>query len=277
MASFEKYKQSVANKILRHNSRLNETYSNQDIDPELTKYNVTLIDKGYAGYKARMKELHYVNRKDLKSLCSWIVTMPETAYMGSETFNFNDYKDSVLNGTPIIEGSNTLDLAADITAFLCNRYGMENCIQAILHVDESGSSHLHFTFIPVKDDLKNGGERVCAKEVIDRHELQMFHPDLRDYLNQHQREGKLLIKTSESPGIDKASIAWRSKMQKLGVVQPGSQLRVGDLFYTGVTKAQGGNRTVGEMKYERDQQHIIERSQEKSWESSWDVEQELFL
>lgn len=271
MASFKKYKRTLVNKILRHNSRLNKTYSNPDIDPELTIRNVRLIDKGYAGYKERLQELNYVNRKDLVSLCEWVVTMPETAYAGNAAYNFNDYRD----GERSLEGSNTLDLAADITAFLCNRYGEENCIQAILHVDESGSTHLHFAFIPVKEDQKNGGEKICAKEVIDRHELQTFHADLRDYLNQQQRDGKIKLRPSETWGISKDNLSWRKKMTDLGVMQPGSQIRVGDLFFTGVTKAQGGNRTVREMKQERELQHEIERTQESRWGYTRDMEYEI--
>jgi len=42
--------------------------------------------------------------------------------------------------------------------------------------------HMHFSFVPIKNDLEKGIERLSAKEVIDRTELQMFHKDLSKHL-----------------------------------------------------------------------------------------------
>lgn len=101
--------------------------------------------------------------------------------------------------------------------FLENRYGKENVIQAIVHDDEGGQPHLHFCFVPVVEDPKHDeGYKVCANEVLDRRELRNFHPDLQRYLNEH--------------GLEDAHIM------------------------TGVTKQQGGNRTVAQLKAEREQE-----------------------
>lgn len=101
--------------------------------------------------------------------------------------------------------------------FLENRYGKENVIQAIVHDDEGGQPHLHFCFVPVVEDPKHDeGYKVCANEVLDRRELRNFHPDLQRYLDEH--------------GLEDAHIM------------------------TGVTKQQGGNRTVAQLKAEREQE-----------------------
>ena len=106
--------------------------------------------------------------------------------------------------------------------FLENRYGKENVIQAIVHDDEGGQPHLHFCFVPVVEDPKHDeGYKVCANEVLDRRELRNFHPDLQRYLNEH--------------GLEDARVM------------------------TGVTKRQGGNRTVAQLKAEREYQQEVER------------------
>lgn len=102
--------------------------------------------------------------------------------------------------------------------FLANRYGEENVVQAIVHDDEGGQPHLHFCFIPVEEDLKHEqGYKICANDVLDRRELRNFHPDLQRYLNEH--------------GLEDARVM------------------------TGVTKRQGGNRTVAQLKAERKQEY----------------------
>ena len=102
--------------------------------------------------------------------------------------------------------------------FLANRYGEKNVVQAIVHDDEGGQPHLHFCFIPVEEDLKHEqGYKICANDVLDRRELRNFHPDLQRYLNEH--------------GLEDARVM------------------------TGVTKRQGGNRTVAQLKAEREQEY----------------------
>ncbi len=93
--------------------------------------------------------------------------------------------------------------------FLSEKYGEKNVIQAIVHCDEGGQPHLHFCFIPTSTDNKHGGEKICANDVLTRRELRNFHPELNRFLSEH--------------GID-ANIT------------------------SGITRRQGGNRTVKELK-----------------------------
>lgn len=124
--------------------------------------------------------------------------------------------------------------------FLENRYGEENVIQAVVHDDEGGQPHLHFCFVPVVEDKKHEeGYKVCANDVLDRRELRNFHPDLQRYLDEH--------------GLEDACVM------------------------TGVTRAQGGNRTVAELKAEREQEYEQEneRPELNFGGPSVEVEQEL--
>lgn len=124
--------------------------------------------------------------------------------------------------------------------FLENRYGEENVIQAVVHDDEGGQPHLHFCFVPVVEDKKHEeGYKVCANDVLDRRELRNFHPDLQRYLDEH--------------GLEDACVM------------------------TGVTRAQGGNRTVAELKAEREQEYEqeTERPELDFGGPSVEVEQEL--
>ena len=49
----------------------------------------------------------------------------------------------------------------DCTEFFAERYGKENVVSAVVHLDES-TPHLHFNLMPVTDG------RLCAKELFDR-------------------------------------------------------------------------------------------------------------
>ena len=53
----------------------------------------------------------------------------------------------------------------DCTRFFAERYGEENIISAVVHIDET-TPHLHLNLIPIADG------RLCAKTLFDRKELQ---------------------------------------------------------------------------------------------------------
>lgn len=101
-------------------------------------------------------------------------------------------------------------------SFLEERYGKENVVSAVVHGDEEGQPHLHFCFIPVVPDKKHGGEKICANDILNRRELSDFHPALQKYLKEKGINANVM---------------------------------------TGVTRAQGGNRTVRQMKQERERIH----------------------
>ena len=59
---------------------------------------------------------------------------------------------------------------ADCTDFFSERYGKENVVSAVVHLDES-TPHLHFNLMPVTDG------RLCAKVLFDRTALRDLQTD----------------------------------------------------------------------------------------------------
>ncbi|MBS5327169.1 MAG: plasmid recombination protein [Lachnospiraceae bacterium] len=205
MASVKKFSNQAVVNQLRHIERTIASPKNTDIIPDREYLNYSLIPSrgisSYEYFKQRKAELYCYNRKDVKVLAGWIVTAPKTLFPHQQEHFFK-----------IVHN------------FLCERYGTKNCIQSIVHADESGQPHLHFCFIPVAPDLKHGGEKICASEVLTQSELRNFHPALEKYLNENGLNIKIL---------------------------------------TGTTKAQGGNRTVSEMKLEREQIYSMDLCRER--------------
>jgi hypothetical protein len=103
--------------------------------------------------------------------------------------------------------------------FLEERYGKENVVQSIVHMDEA-QPHLHFNFIPVVPDRKRGGEKICAADLMNRQELKNFHPALQKHLKDHGVSGNV---------------------------------------NSGITKAQGGNKSVSQLKQIREQKKLWNR------------------
>jgi hypothetical protein len=132
-------------------------FGNEEIDPSKTHLNYNLApDRNQAGFvRERCAEVKCLNREDVKVMCSWIVTAPKD----------------------LPEADNAL-FFRETYEFLKNRYGGErNVVSAYVHMDET-TPHLHFAFVPVTVDRKKGIEKVSAKEVLARKDLQSFHQDL---------------------------------------------------------------------------------------------------
>lgn len=205
MASVEKFSKSSIVNQLRHIERTIQNPSNPDINREKSNQNYSLVHRNissYDYYKERISQCYLYNREDIKTAFGWVVTCPKDLPEDQIDLFFYNVHD-----------------------FLNERYGEENCIQSIVHKDESGSPHIHWIGIPVVEDKKHEqGIKVCCNDVINRKDLRNFHDDLDRYLKNN--------------GLN-CSVK------------------------TGITKAQGGNRTVGEMKQEREMQRS--RTIERRW------------
>lgn len=95
--------------------------------------------------------------------------------------------------------------------FINDRYGEENVCSAWVHLDEQ-TPHAHISFLPVVYDEVHEREKICANDVITRFDLSTFHPRLQSYLD---------------------------------------ELGIEATVHSGITRAQGGNRTVAQLKQER--------------------------
>ena len=65
---------------------------------------------------------------------------------------------------------------ADCTRFFADRYGEENIISAVVHMDET-TPHLHLNLIPIADG------RLCAKQLFDRKALQTLQTDFHSVVS----------------------------------------------------------------------------------------------
>ena len=69
-------------------------------------------------------------------------------------------------------------------------------ISAYVHMDET-TPHMHFLFIPIVDDKKWNEKhpdkeprvKVCAKELMNMTEMNVFHRVLQEYMDQHSQKG----------------------------------------------------------------------------------------
>ena len=212
MASVEKFSDVAVYNQIRHNARKIANPSNKDILPELSHLNYSLLPErdgmeAYRCYKERISELYVLQRDDVKPLAGWVVTLPKEIADAEEERRF-------------------FACAFD---FLSARYGERNVVQAMVHYDEgvrrklrddegnpiydesgkpvlelvAGQPHLHFLFIPAVPDLnpKHGkAEKVCAKDVLTKRDLRTFHDDLQKHLDEHGVEGRVKTGVTKKNG-----------------------------------------------------------------------------
>ena len=171
MAHVMKFTKASCGHMFAHFDRKAEHISNENLDRERTHLNYNLathqtMDQGEFVRK-RCAEVHCQNRKDVNVMATWVVTVPKDL--------------------PEQEHKAFFQASYD---FLQQRYGRENVVSAYVHMDEV-TPHMHFAFVPVKhgfkEDKKNPDisteyRKVSAKEVLNRRELQAFHPALQRYV-----------------------------------------------------------------------------------------------
>lgn len=166
MANVQKYTSSESGGLCRHYERYMDEYGNylrfgnQDIDTSKTYLNYNLAPvreiSQYQYIKQRCSEVDFVGRKNTNVMCSWVVTAPRE-------LDESEYK----------------KFFSESYRFLSKRYGDgvgRNVISAYVHMDET-TPHLHYAFVPVVFDEVRGREKVSAKEVITKRDLQTFHKD----------------------------------------------------------------------------------------------------
>lgn len=189
MAHVKKFTANSVGGLSIHIDRKTSNHSNEEIDIERTKLNYDLCEKEgdlQSRYQKRLSEVYCMKREDVKSCASWVVTLPEELQFCSSEDQKEFFKATY--------------------TFLSQRYGKENVLSGMVHYDET-TPHIHFAFVPVVFDEKKQREKVSAKLVLTRKELQHFHSDLDGYLKEKipmiYREGILNGKTI---GIDDVKI-----------------------------------------------------------------------
>ncbi|MBR3310940.1 MAG: plasmid recombination protein [Solobacterium sp.] len=208
MAHCEKYKRADTSAMFIHYERMpDHQLSNKDIDTARShlNYNVAANDQPLPQHKflaIRLKQIQTNNRKNQNVVCDWVITQPrDVKEQDSRAFFLAVYK------------------------FASERYGKENVVSAYVHMDEIGQTpHMHFCFMPV-EKLEDGTKKLNAKVIVDRAELQQFHPDLQK-------------------AIDEA-------------------LGYHVSITSGITREQGGNKTVKQLKEETARKEKIPQGKKK--------------
>ncbi len=154
----EKYKRGDIVGIERENER-DENYKsarNPQIDKSRThlNYHTLPYEKKYLSFiDKRIKEL--ATKRKIKDDAVLITSF----ILGSDKEFFNG-----------ISPETQKRFFDDCTEFFSERYGKENVVSAVVHLDES-TPHLHFNLMPVT------GGRLCAKELFDRTALRELQTD----------------------------------------------------------------------------------------------------
>ena len=162
----KKYQRDAIVGIERENER-DETYrskSNPQIDCERTPHNYHFIkpDDTYTAFiNQRIKDLAPKRKvkDDAVLMCSFIVGASPDFFKGKDK---ND----------------TYAFFFECTGFFAGRYGRENIISAVVHLDET-TPHMHLNLMPVLDG------RLCAKQLFDRKELRSIQTDLHNDVGKH--------------------------------------------------------------------------------------------
>lgn len=154
----EKYKRADVVGIERENER-DENYKsarNPQIDKSKTRlnYHTMPYEKKYLPFiDERIKQLS--SKRKIKDDAVLITSF----ILGSDKEFFER-----------ITAEQQKQFFADCTEFFAERYGKENVVSAVVHLDES-TPHLHFNLMPVT------GGRLCAKELFDRTALRDLQTD----------------------------------------------------------------------------------------------------
>lgn len=154
----EKYKRGDIVGIERENER-DENYKstrNPQIDKSKTSLNYHTIpfEKKYLSFiDERIKQLS--PKRKIKDDAVLITSF----ILGSDKESFDR-----------ITAEQQKQFFADCTDFFAERYGKENVVSAVVHLDES-TPHLHLNLMPVTDG------RLCAKELFDRSALRELQTD----------------------------------------------------------------------------------------------------
>ena len=164
MAHLKKNTRGAVPGLAVHFERKTDHHTNKDIDVSKTYLNQELMTDGsdmLSRFNARLNDVYCMKRDDVKALATWIVTLPEE-----------------LTEAPYEQQSAFFEATSN---FLNDRYGQENAVAAVVHYDET-TPHLHYAFVPVVFDDKKARDKVSAKEVLTRHDLQTLHEDLDQHL-----------------------------------------------------------------------------------------------
>lgn len=225
MAFVKKYNRKAVNLLLRHNLRETKAdgtyyrHSNANIDTTMTKHNINMMPwrdaREHHRYRCNSVYIYGENGKhadEIVYMAEWIVTLPQDVHDDDVAKFFKHTHE-----------------------FLCERYGEENAIASNVHFDEV-TPHLHFDFVPVTYDKKRKRDKLCAKDVLTKKDLQSFHQDLSDFLESRlgyrcsiltgERAGKSKDERKKNLTIEQLKAQTRERVKSLSMQIEETQERI---------------------------------------------------
>lgn len=218
MANYEKFERGDYGLFAHCERKKDEfgnyiTFGNERIDPTRTHLNYNLCPDHREQreiLEARLSDpnIKCMNRADVKVFGSWCVTLPTQAPDLDENGGiiYEEQEVHHKDGTVTVEtvprmheiffdDEQTKEFFRLSYEFLINRYGEENVISAYVHMDET-TPHMHFLFTPVVDDKKWNEKhpdkpprkKICAKQLMNKTELNMFHRVFQEYMDEHSEK-----------------------------------------------------------------------------------------
>lgn len=134
---FKKHKDGTTG-LKRHVERQpGQNHANENIKPELTKYNIFLAGDRNLSYQQRIDNIIKSQLGDKKIRKDAVKLVTTTVQLGGDITK-QSKNDQI----------STLKSAFDI---LKNDFGEDNIVSAVIHLDET-TPHLHFDFVPIIDN-----------------------------------------------------------------------------------------------------------------------------
>ena len=264
MASVYKISMQKAICQLRHNTRrlpekrpsFNSTLSGKNEILYFNGQGVCPISPEAAEntYKKIVQGAELSRRKDLNTLCEWVITLPQNVPPAKE---------------------NAFFFAAQ--QFIAERYGTDNIVAAFIHRDEpSARPHIHIDFVPcvvklaVDEEKKKELRRERDKEIAtlkstasDSMTISELNKKIRTIKDDCKKSVAALPRMVVGYKISAKEVltirdlkTFRPDFQKFCTRELGFTPSI----LTGITKAQGGNKTRGAYRLEQAEAQLREKT-----------------
>lgn len=181
----------------RHNSRNMRNSKNDNINPELSKYNRNLtVDNGRTDiqrFRDRLKQLSYRKQHNNIRMEEIVITAPKNL--------------------PTNEVGKFFKVAHSALQSLTG--GANNEVSAWVHVDET-TPHMHYLFVPGIE--VDGVLKLSASKLMNRAALKQLHPEMQKAIDSAFGHHKYLVVADDPADRQQSSDtlqAYKSKMKKL--------------------------------------------------------------